>query len=85
MRGHTMTRLIEDLESLHASYVDAINHAIGSGDEALAAEMADEYARDTLLLVADHERRPDRVQHSMTELNTPLRRVAARLAALRAA
>lgn len=81
-----MTRLIEDLDTLHASYVDAINHAIADGDVALAAEMAAEYDRDTeLLTAADHEGGPELAPVLAIDRANPLRRVAARLAALRAA
>ena len=75
-----MTRLIEELNTLHASYVDAINHAIESDDVELAAEMAAEYERDTLLLVADRDGR-----RLPTGSGSPLRRLAAHVAALRAA
>ena len=81
-----MTRLIDELDTLHASYVDAINHAIAADDVALAAEMAAEYDRDALLLAADHEGHPDPVIGIRRDgRDSPLRRVAARLATLRAA
>lgn len=79
-----MTRLMHELDTLHASYVDAINNAIAGDDVALATEMAAEYDRDALLLVADHEGRRD-TSELPTHRDTPLRRVAARLATLRAA
>jgi len=75
-----MTRLIEELNTLHASYVDAINSAIESDDVELAAEMAAEYDRDALLLVADRDGR-----RLPADPGSPLRRLAAHVAALRAA
>ena len=88
-----MTRLTEELNTLHASYVDAINTAIESDDVALAAEMAAEYDQDALLLVADHEGHDDLLPSEIdrdddrpsTDRDTPLRRLAAHVAALRAA
>jgi hypothetical protein len=89
-----MTRLIEELNTLHASCVHAINTAIAGDDVALAAELAAEYDRDALLLVADHEGRHDLLPlfgldrdggRLPAERDTPLRRLVARVAALRAA
>lgn len=79
-----MTRLIEELNTLHASYVDAINTAIADDDDALATELAAGYDRDALLLVADREGRRDLLPLSVERV-TPLRRLVARVAALRAA
>ncbi|MFA6576421.1 MAG: hypothetical protein WCS84_13450 [Nocardioides sp.] len=89
-----MTRLIEELNTLHASYVDAINTAIAGDDVALAAELAAEYDRDALLLVADREGRRDLLPlfgldrdggRLPADRDTPLHRLVARVAALRAA
>lgn len=89
-----MTRLIEELNTLHASYVDAINTAIEDNDVALAAELATDYDRDALLLLADREGRHDLLPlfgldrdggRLSVERDTPLRRLVARVAALRAA
>lgn len=89
-----MTRLIDELNALHASYVDAVNTAVAGDDLELAAEMAAEYDRDALLLMAEHEGRHDLLPlfgldrdggRLPAERDTPLRRLVARVAALRAA
>ena len=94
MRGTEMTRLIEELNTLHESYVDAINNAITEGDVALATELAADYDRDALLLVADREGRQDLLPlfgldrdggRLHPERDTPLRRLVARHSARRAA
>jgi hypothetical protein len=86
----TMTRLIEELNTLHASYVDAINTAVADDNVALAAELAADYDHDALLLVADHEGRQDLLplfgldrdgDRLSVERDTPLRRLVARLSA----
>jgi hypothetical protein len=89
-----MTRLIEELDTLHASYVDAINNAIADGEVALTAELAADYDHDALLMVADHEGRQDLLplfgldrdgDRLPAVRRTPLRRLVARVSALHAA
>jgi hypothetical protein len=94
-----MTRLIDELNALHASYVDAINTAVANDDLATAAELAGEYDRDAIVMMAEHEGRQDllplfgldvsgeRVANGRvaTERDTPLRRLVKRVTALRAA
>jgi hypothetical protein len=89
-----MTRLIEELDTLHASYVDAINNAIADGEVALTAELAADYDHDALLMVADHEGRQDLLplfgldrdgDRLRAVRSTPLRRLVARVSALHAA
>lgn len=89
-----MTRLIDELNTLHASYVDAINTAVTADDVDLAAELAAAYDRDALLLMAEREGRQDLLPlfgldrdggPLAVERDTPLRRLVARVAARRAA
>lgn len=89
-----MTRLIDELNALHASYVDAINTAVAHDDLATAAELAGEYDRDAILLMAEREGRQDLLPlfgldaeggRVRVERDTPLRRLVKRVTALRAA
>ena len=89
-----MTRLIDELDALHAHYVEAVNTAVAHDDHALAAELTAAYDRDALLLMAEHEGRQDLLPlfgldrdggELTVERDTPLRRLVARVAALRAA
>jgi hypothetical protein len=86
-----MPRLTDDLDALYAHYVDAINTAISSDDPVLAAELAGDYDRDALLLMAEHEGRPDLLPLFGLDSNggtltvqrdTRLRRLVAKVAAL---
>ena len=81
-----MTRLIEELNTLHASYVDAINTAVTEDDLTRAEELAAAYDTDAIVLIAEREGRTDQlpIRRPATP-DTPLRRLVARLAALRAA
>ena len=81
-----MSRLIDDLNVLHASYVDAVNAAVAENDLARAEELAADYDRDAVRLIAEREGRTDLLPIRRPEKpDTPLRRLVARLAALRAA
>jgi hypothetical protein len=89
-----MTRLIDELNALHASYVDAINAAVAHDDLATAADLAAEYDRDAILLMAEREGRQDLLplfgldaagNRLAVERDTPLRRLVKRVTALRAA
>jgi hypothetical protein len=80
--------------ALHASYVDAINTAVAQDDLATAADLAAEYDRDAILLMAEREGREDLLplfgldaagNHLAVERDTPLRRLVKRVTALRAA
>ena len=72
--------LLEELNELHASYVEAVNLAIAEDDPARAEELAAAYDDDAIQLVAEREgnthllpiRRPARY-------DTPLRRLVNRL------
>lgn len=89
-----MTRLIDELNALHASYVDAINAAVSSDDVSTAADLAADYDRDAILLMAEHEGRQDLLPlfgldadggRLSIQRDTPLRRLVQRVGALRAA
>ncbi|WP_159081312.1 hypothetical protein [Nocardioides sediminis] len=89
-----MTRLIDELNALHASYVDAINAAVANDDLATAADLAAEYDRDAILLMAEREGRQDLLpllgldaagNRLAVERDTPLRRLVKRVTTLRAA
>lgn len=88
------TRLIDELNALHATYVHAINMAVESDDLALAAELAADYDRDAIMTMAEHEGRQDLLAHFGLDRDgarltvvrdTPLRRLVKSLTGLRAA
>jgi hypothetical protein len=88
------TRLIDELNALHATYVQAINVAVEASDPALAAELAADYDRDAILLMAEREGRQDLLAHFglnrdggrlAVERDTPLRRLVKSFGSLRAA
>ena len=56
-----MSRLIDDLNTLHASYVDAINAAVAENDPARAAELAAAYDADAIAMIAEREGRTDQL------------------------
>ncbi|MCY4728309.1 hypothetical protein NYO98_18660 [Nocardioides sp. STR2] len=87
------TRLIDELNTLYASYVQSINDAVAAYDLVLAAELADSYDRDAILLMAEREGRQDLLSHFgltqdggriSVQRDTPLRRLVTSVAALRA-
>ncbi len=89
-----MTRLIDELNALHASYVDAINAAVAHDDVTTAADLAADYDRDAILLMAEREGRQDLLPlfgldtdggRVSVHRDTPLRRLVQRVGALRAA
>ena len=89
-----MTRLIDELNALHASYVDTINAAVAHDDLATAAELAGDYDRDAIMMMAEREGRQDLLPlfgldaaggRVSIERDTPLRRLVKRVTALRAA
>ena len=47
------TRLTDELNALYANYVESINDAVAADDLALAAELADSYDRDAIVLMAE--------------------------------
>ena len=57
------TRLTDELNALYANYVESINDAVAADDLALAAELADSYDRDAIVLMAEREGRQDLLSH----------------------
>jgi len=73
-------RLIDELNELHASYVHAINAAVGEDDLARAERLADGYDDDAILLIAEREGKTHLLPIARPAApNTPLRRLAVRL------
>ena len=79
-------RLVDELNVLHDSYVTAVNAAVQQNDGARAEQLAQAYDDEAIRLIAEREgkthllpiTRPRRVE-------TPLRRLVARLRVTRAA
>ncbi len=79
-------RLVDELNVLHDSYVTAVNAAVAQNDVVRAEQLAQAYDDEAIRLIAEREgkthllpiTRPRRVE-------TPLRRLVARLRATRAA
>ncbi len=82
-------RLIDELNDLHAVYVDAVNTAVGSDDLAQADRLAEEYDVAAIQLVAERESRTHLLPlHRATHRAAPtttLQRLASRLGMQRAA
>ncbi|WP_134768746.1 hypothetical protein [Nocardioides sp. 1609] len=87
------TRLIDELNTLHAAYVESINAAVAADDLSRASDLAAEYDRDAIMLMAEREGRQDLLAHFGLDQDgrrliahaTPLRDLVKRVAALRAA
>lgn len=88
------TRLTDELDALYTHYVAAINDAVAADDLTLAAELAESYDRDAILLMAEREGRQDLLAHFgltqdggrlSVQRDTPLRRLVKSVAALRSA
>jgi hypothetical protein len=79
-------RLVDELNLVHDSYVIAVNAAVAENDLVRAEQLAQAYDDEAIRLIAEREgkthllpiTRPRRVE-------TPLRRLAARIRATRAA
>jgi hypothetical protein len=54
-----MTRLIDDLNALHAGYAAAIDTAVSAGDLGRADRLAAEYDEEAIWMIAVHEGRTD--------------------------
>ena len=70
-----MTRLIDDLNTLHDGYVEAVNMAVAADDLDRADRLAAEYDEEAIRMVAEHE--------GLTHL-LPIRRPATADSGLRA-
>jgi hypothetical protein len=90
----SQTRLTDELDALYAGYVESINDAVAADDLALAAELAESYDRDAIVLMAEREGRQDLLPHFgltqeggrlTVQRDTPLRRLVKGVAALRSA
>jgi hypothetical protein len=90
----SQTRLTDELDALYAAYVESINDAVAGDDLALAAELAESYDRDAIMLMAEREGRQDLLSHFgltqdggrlSVERDTPLRRLVKSVASLRSA
>lgn len=88
----SQTRLTDELNALYAGYVESINEAVAADDLSLAAELAESYDRDAILLMAEREGREDLLAHFgltqdggrlTVQRDTPLRRLVKSVAALR--
>jgi len=88
------TSLADELNALYANYVESINNAVAADDLARAAELAESYDRDAILMMAEREGRQDLLSHFgltpdggrlTVQRDTPLRRLVKSVAALRSA
>jgi hypothetical protein len=88
----SQTRLTDELNTLYAAYVESINDAVAADDLALAAELAESYDRDAIMLMAEREGRQDLLaRFGLTQdggrlseqRDTPLRRLVKSVTALR--
>jgi len=75
-----MSRLIDDLNTLHGGFVVAINIAVADDDLDRVDRLAAEYDEEATLLVATHEGRTDllplrRPRHGDSGLRALVRRV----------
>lgn len=78
-------RLIDELNELHASYVEAVNVAVADDDLERAERLAAAYDDDALRLVAEREGKTHLLPLQRSTPDTPLRRLVARLRTDRAA
>ena len=79
-------RLIDELNTLHASYVHAINVAVADDDLARAERLAEEYDRDAIQLIAEREGKTHLLPiHRPQPADSSLRRLVRRLRVSRAA
>ena len=74
----TPRRLIDELNDLHAEYVDRVNRAIAEDDEVLAYQLAEDYDTEAVQLVAEREGKTHLLPLRRRTLDTPLRRLARR-------
>lgn len=57
------TRLIDELNALHSTYVGALNTAIDADDHKTASDLAADYDREAIMLMAEREGRQDLLAH----------------------
>ena len=81
-----MSRLIDDLNTLHDRYVEAVNIAVADDDLDRAHRLAAEYDDEAITMVAVHEGRTDLLPvRRPAEADSGLRALVRRLATRRAA
>lgn len=73
-------RLIDELNVLHASYVESINIAVGHDDIRAAEQLAAQYDDEAITLIAEREGKTHLLPLQRGPVvDTPLRRLVARL------
>ena len=50
-----MTRLVDEIDALHAHYVEAVNLAVAADDQARADQLAAAYDDEATALIAERE------------------------------
>ncbi len=79
-------RLIDELNDLHAHYVEAINAAVARDDYALAERLAHAYEEEAVQLIAERENRTHLLPLQRSRVvESALRRTVRRLRSGRAA
>lgn len=81
-----MSRLIDDLNTLHDGFVEAINLAVADNDLARADRLAGEYDEEAIQMIAVREGRTDllplrRPVHADSGLRATIRRLTRHQAA----
>jgi hypothetical protein len=81
-----MSRLTDDLNTLHDGFVEAINVAVAEDDLVRADRLAADYEKEAIMMIAVHEGRTDllpisRPQHGATGVRALMRRITQRRAA----
>ena len=73
-------RLVDELDDLHATYVEAINAAVAHDDFVLAEQLAEGYDDEAVGLVAEREGKTHLLPLTRGHVpETPLRRLVRRL------
>lgn len=80
-----MTRLIDELDTLHDHYVGAVNAALADGDAARAETLADAYDREAIALIAEREQRTHQLPLERPAADSRLRRLIRRFSEIQAA
>jgi hypothetical protein len=81
-----MSRLIDDLNTLHDGFVEAINMAVADDDLDRADRLAAEYDEEAIMMIAVREGRTDllpisRPRHADSGLRALIRRIGQHRAA----
>ena len=79
-------RLVDELNLVHDSYVIAVNAAVEQNDLVRAEQLAQAYDDEAIRLIAEREGKTHLLPITrQRRVETPLRRLAARIRATRAA